>query len=92
MKRVTLFILSLGIVLVLFISPAIAGSVDVSGYTDEDIHVQGELDINSDGTVDGYVTTDRGREIYVEGELERGGSVSIDNDDRGGGGYDLDID
>ena len=92
MKHLNLLLLSFGIVLVLFISPAIAGSVDVSGYTDKGIHVQGELDINSDGTVDGYVTTDRGKDLYVEGELESGGSVSIDNDDWGGGGYDLDID
>ena len=92
MKQGSFFVLSLCIILVCCTSPALAGSVDVSGYTDERIHVQGELDINSDGSVDGHVSTEHGRDLYVEGEMESGGSVSIDNDDRGGGGYDLDID
>jgi hypothetical protein len=80
MKRVSIFILLPGVALVLFTCTAFAGSVDVSGYTDKDIYVEGELDINSGGSVDGYLTTDRGREIYVEGELESGGSVEIDSD------------
>jgi hypothetical protein len=92
MKQGSFFVISLCIILVCCTCPAIAGSVDVSGYTDKGIYVQGELDINSDGSVDGYVTTDHGRDLYVEGDLESGGSVSIDNDDWGGGGYDLDID
>ncbi len=91
MKRKSLLVLSLSILLVCCACPAIAGSVDVSGYTDKGIYVQGELDINSDGTVDGNVITDHGKDLYVEGEMESGGSVSIDNDDWGGGGYDLDI-
>jgi hypothetical protein len=92
MKRGSLFVLSLCVILVCYTCPAFAGSVEVSGYTDEGIFVQGELDINSDGTVDGNVTTDHGKDLYVEGEMESGGCVSIDNDGRGGGGYDLDID
>jgi hypothetical protein len=92
MKRGSFYVFLLCIILACCNCPAIAGSVDVSGYTDKGIYVQGELDINSDGSVDGYVTTDHGRDFYVEGEIERGGSVSIDNDDWGGGGYDLDID
>lgn len=92
MNRRGFFVLPLCIMLTCCTCPAIGGSVDVSGYTDKGIYVQGELDINSDGTVDGNVTTDRGKDLYVEGELESGGSVSIDNDDWGGSGYDLDID
>ncbi len=91
MKRGSLFVLSLCVILVCYTCPVIAGSVEVSGYTDKGIYVQGELDINSDGTVDGNLTTDHGKDLYVEGEMESGGSVSIDNDDWGGGGYDLDI-
>jgi hypothetical protein len=75
-----------------YVSPGISGSVDVSGYTNKGVHVQGELDINSDGSVEGYLNTDKGKSIHVEGELETGGSVSIDSDNWGGGGYDLDID
>jgi hypothetical protein len=72
--------------------PVIAGSVDVSGYTNKGVYVYGDLDINSDGSVDGYVYTPKGRSIYVEGEIVRGGSVEIDSDDWGGGGYELDVD
>jgi len=56
------------------------------------VYVQGELDINPGGSVDGYVTTSQGKDIYIEGELESGGSVSVDSDSWGGGGYDLDVD
>ncbi len=69
-----------------------ANSIDVSGYTDKGIYVHGELDINSDGSVDGYVYTSNGRSIHVEGELESGGTVEIESDSWGGGGYELDID
>jgi hypothetical protein len=92
MKRISFFTVLLAITLVISIHPAIAGSVDVSGYTDEGVYVQGELDISSGGSVDGYVTTDGGKDIYIEGELESGGSVSVDSDSWDGGGYDLDVD
>jgi hypothetical protein len=72
--------------------PCYPGSVDVSGYTDKGIYVYGELDVNSDGSVDGYVYTPGGKSIYVEGEIEKGGTVEIDHDDFDGGGYELDID
>ena len=72
--------------------PGYPGSVDVSGYTDKGVHVYGELDVNSDGSVDGYVYTPGGKSVYVEGEMERGGTVEIDHDDFEGGGYELDID
>ena len=73
-------------------SLAVAGSVDVSGYTDKGIYVHGDLDIYSDGSVDGYLYTPNGRSIYVEGEIVSGGSVEIDSDSWGGGCYELDID
>ena len=81
-------------VLTLFLMASIAGagSVDVSGYTDKGVHVYGTLDINSDGSVEGYVYTNNGRSIHVEGEIQSGGSVEIDSDSWGGGGYELDID
>ena len=79
-------------VLILTAYPAHANSVDVSGYTDKGVYVYGDLDISSDGSVDGYVYTNHGKSIHVEGEIESGGTVEIDNDSWGGGGYDLDID
>lgn len=72
--------------------PAIAGSADVSGYTDKGVHVYGDLDINADGSVDGYLYAPNGSSIYVDGEIVSGGSVEIDSDSWGGGGYELDID
>lgn len=72
--------------------PGIAGSVDVSGYTDKGVYVYGELDINSDGSVDGYVYTPNGSSIHVEGEIDSGDTVEIDSDSWGGGGYELDVD
>lgn len=71
---------------------AYAGSVDVSGYTDNGVYVYGDLDINAGGSVDGYVYAPNGSSIYVEGEIESGGSVEIDSDSWGGGGYELDVD
>lgn len=68
-----------------------ASSVDVSGYTDKGVYVYGDLDVNSDGSVDGYVYTSSGRSIYVEGELESGGIVEINSDSWNGGGYELEV-
>jgi hypothetical protein len=89
-KILSLFVLV--VLLVLMVNSAEASSVDVSGYTDKGVYVSGDLDVSSDGSVDGYVNTDKGRSIHVEGELESGGTVEIDSDSWGGGGYDLDID
>lgn len=72
--------------------PAIAGSVDVSGYTDNGVYVYGELDINAGGSVDGYLYAPNGSSIHVEGEIDSGGTVEIDSDSWGGGGYELDVD
>jgi hypothetical protein len=82
------------ILCLLFLLPVTcySGSVDVSGYTDKGVYVYGELDVNPDGSVEGYVYTPRGKSLYVEGEIERGGTVEIEHDDSGGGGYELDID
>lgn len=84
-------ILAVGII-TLVAYPVQASSVDVSGYSDKGVYVHGELDVNSDGSVDGYVYTRNGRSIHVEGELESGGSVEIESDSWSGGGYELDID
>jgi len=86
------FVLLIVTILILTAYPIQASSVDVSGYTNKGVYVHGELDIDSDGSVDGYVYTNNGKSIYVEGELESGGIVEIDSDSRGGGGYELDID
>jgi len=80
------------IIFILMPYSAQASSVDVSGYTDKGVYVSGELDINSDGSVEGYLYTTKGRSIHVEGELESGGTVEIESDSWGGGGYELDID
>ncbi len=83
--------LTVAIVLTLTALPAIAGSVDVSGYTDNGVYVYGDLDINSGGSVDGYLYTPNGSSIHVEGEIDSGGNVEIDSDSWGGGGYELDV-
>lgn len=71
---------------------ALAGSVEVSGYNDKGVYVSGELDVSSGGTVDGYLTTNNGQSIYVEGDIVSGGEVEISSDGWGGGGYSLDVD
>ncbi|MBW1947824.1 MAG: hypothetical protein JRI33_07805 [Deltaproteobacteria bacterium] len=95
-KRHGTFLLVVVVIIAMVIAasalPAIAGSVEVSGYTDKGIYVQGELDINQDGSVDGYLYTPKGNSIYVEGEIVRGGSVEIESDSWGGGGYELEVD
>jgi len=91
MKTSVILLLAIGII-TLMAYPVKASSIDVSGYTDKGVYVYGELDVNSDGSVDGYVYTRNGRSIYVEGELESGGTVDIESDSWGGGGYELDID
>lgn len=88
----TSIILLIVAVVTLMAYPVQASSVDVSGYTDRGVYVYGELDINSDGSVDGYVYTRNGQSIHVEGELESGGTVEIESDSWDGGGYELDID
>ena len=66
--------------------------MDVSGYTDKGIYVYGDLDVDSSGNVDGYVYTDKGKSIHVEGEIQDKNTVEIDSDSWEGGGYELDID
>lgn len=87
-----LALIALFLVLSLVPIPCYPNSVTVSGYTDKGIYVYGELDVNLDGSVDGYVYTPGGKSIYVGGEIQRGGTVEIDRDDFGGGGYELNID
>ena len=72
--------------------PQNTSGLEVSGYTDKGIYVYGDLDVDSSGNVDGYVYTDKGKAIHVEGEIQDKDSVEIDTDSWGGGGYDLDID
>jgi len=67
-------------------------AMDVSGYTDKGIYVYGDLDVDSSGNVDGYVYTDKGKSIHVEGEIQDKDTVEIDSDSWEGGGYELDID
>jgi len=69
-----------------------AGSIHVTGYTDEGVYVYGDLNVNSDDSVDGNVYTQDGRIIHVEGELTNIDTVEIESDSWGGGGYELDID
>lgn len=78
--------------LFVLLSPQYSSGVEVSGYTDRGIYVQGDLDVDSSGNVDGYLYTDRGRAIHVEGEIQDKSTVEIDSDNWGGGGYELDID
>ncbi len=72
--------------------PQYALAIEVSGYTDKGIHVHGDLDIDSSGNVDGYLYTNKGKTIHVEGEIQDRNSIEIDSDSWGGGGYELDID
>jgi hypothetical protein len=69
-----------------------ASSINVSGTTDKEVFVYGELDLSSDGSVNGYVYTQDVRRIYVEGQLKSAVTVEIERDSWGGGGYELDID
>lgn len=86
----TIMVLLLALVLLGFANNVMA--IDVSGYTDEGIYVQGDLDVDSSGNVDGYVYTPQGKSINVEGGIEDRDTVEIDTDSWEGGGYELDID
>ncbi len=72
--------------------PQYSLGIEVSGYTDKEIYVHGDLDVDSSGNVDGYLYTNNGKPIHVEGEIQDKSTVEIDTDSWGGGGYDLDID
>ncbi len=76
----------------IFSSPQYSLGVEVSGYTDKGIYVNGELDVDSSGNVEGYLYTNGGKAIHVEGEIQDKSTVEIDTDSWEGGGYDLDID
>ena len=69
-----------------------ASSVHVSGVTDKGVYVYGELDVNTDNSVDGYVYTQDSRRIHVEGKLKSADTIEIESDSWDGGGYELDID
>jgi len=87
------FIVLLTVTIFILIPNSIqAGSVHVSGVTDKGVYVYGELDVNSDDSVDGYVYTQDARRIHVEGKLKGADTVEIESDSWGGGGYELDID
>jgi hypothetical protein len=90
--RVIMVALVITIPLVFITNSVIAGSIDVSGYTDKDVYVHGELDVSSGGSAEGYLHTERGSTIYIQGDIESGGEVYVYSDSWGGGGYYLDID
>ena len=72
--------------------PQYSLGIEVSGYSDKGIYVYGDLDVDSSGSVDGYLYTDKGKAIHVEGEIQDKSTVEIDSDSWGGGEYELDID
>jgi hypothetical protein len=76
----------------IFFLPQNSLGIEVSGYTDKGIYVHGDLDVDSSGNVDGYVYTNSGKAIHVEGEIQDKSTIEIDTDSWGGSGYDLDID
>ncbi|HVO68299.1 MAG TPA: hypothetical protein VMT12_17620 [Syntrophales bacterium] len=88
----TFFVLLAITILIVMPSSVQARSVHVSGYTDQGVYVYGDMDVDADDSVVGYVYTQDGRKIYVEGELTSIDTVEIESDSWGGGGYELDID
>ena len=64
---------------------------DVQGYDyDDGQHAYGEIEADSNGNVSGYVYTDDGNEVYVEGSFTGYGEMEVYGDD--GKTYSLEVD